>query len=367
MLTSNRCKERFDPKLTPQQTNFLVVEGLINANGFTNITLRRTVPLKDTARLKAETNAQVSIVADNNTNYPVKEVGNGAYRSDSLILNINQKYRLHIKTKSGGEYLSEYVSVKKTPSIDNVSWELKNDGVQIYVNTHDPSNNSRYYKWEYEETWEIHSAFLSEYVYNKTTNTVTSRPYDERSGLFYCWQNHNSTDILVGSSAQLTNDVISRQPLLFIPKSSVKTSVRYSILVKQYAMDKQSYDFYELMKKATESLGSIFDSQPSEFAGNIVCTSNAKERVIGFVSAATIEQKRIFLTPADMNGSTYRQNCEEVLVRNNPDSFRAAYAGEGYLPYAALFMGRNITHYYSSAADCIDCRLRGTNVKPSFW
>lgn len=365
VLCVTGCKERFDPNLTPRQSNYLVVEGFINANGFTNITLRRTVPLKDTAALKNETNAQVSIIAENNSVYPLTQQGNGAYGSNFLILNTNQKYRLHIKTSTGGEYLSEFVPVRKTPPIDNISWELQDGGVRIYANTHDPLNNTRYYKWEYEETWEIHSTFLSEFAY--TNDDVISRPFNERAALFYCWQNERSSSIITASTVRLSNDVVSKQPILVIPKSSVKTSVRYSILVRQYSLDKQSYDFYELVKKTTESLGSLFDSQPSEFTGNIVCVSNPNEKVIGFMAAGTAEQKRIFLTPDDIGGSTYRQNCETVLVANNKDSFRAFYGIGTYLPYAAFVEQRVITHYYSSSPECIDCRLRGTNVKPSFW
>jgi hypothetical protein len=180
------CKERFNPNLGPSQSNFLVVEGIINVKGYTTITLRRTVPLKDTAKLKAEINAQVTIVGEDNSIYNVKEKGNGLYVSDSLILKPTQKYRLRIKTKSGGDYLSENVAVTTTPPIDSVNYRIENNGIQIFVNTHDQRNNTRYYKWEYEETWEIHSAYQNGYVYRNSR--VFQRDLSEIQKLYYCWK-----------------------------------------------------------------------------------------------------------------------------------------------------------------------------------
>jgi hypothetical protein len=55
--------------------------------------------------------------------------------------------------------LSEFAEVRITPQLDSVSWKQENNGVRIYASTHDPNNNTRYYKWDYEETWEIHPLF----------------------------------------------------------------------------------------------------------------------------------------------------------------------------------------------------------------
>ena len=71
------CKERFDPKLSPVQSNYLIVEGYLNAEGISTIRLGRTVPLKDTARIKNELRAQVTIEGEDNSRFSVKEAGKG--------------------------------------------------------------------------------------------------------------------------------------------------------------------------------------------------------------------------------------------------------------------------------------------------
>ncbi|MCW3113548.1 MAG: hypothetical protein JWR18_1944 [Segetibacter sp.] len=365
VLAWSGCKERFDARLSPSQTNFLVVEGVINASGITTINLSRTVPLSDSSRIKRELNAQVTIAGQDNSVFPVRAKGNGVYASDALNLNANQKYRLQIKTSSGGDYLSEYLAVKQTPPIDSVSWKQKNLGVDISVNTHDNRNSTRYYKWEYQETWEIHSAYLNSYQY--ANGVVTLRPFGESTKLYYCWLYQNSNSILVGTSAHLANDVISFAPLQQIPLISEKLKVRYSILVQQYAIDEKAYNFYKMMKSNTETLGSIFDPQPSEVTGNIFSVNNPKEKVVGFVSVATMEQKRIFIENSQLSGVFYRDFCESTLVPNNRDSIKYYYEYAGLLPYAAEQTGFTIVGYHSSIPTCVDCRLRGSNVKPSYW
>lgn len=365
LLLTSSCKEPFDPKLSPVQSNYLVVEGYINTAGITTVTLSRTLPLKDSSVAKPEWNAQVTIAGEDNSVFDVRDMGNGTYLSDYLVLNQNQKYRLHIRTTSGGEYFSDYSVVKQTPEIDSINWKAENNGVRIYVNTHDPQNSTRYYKWDYEETWEIHSAYKSFYKYEN--GTVIPRNLNEADNLYYCWQLQNNASILLGSSAQLTNDVIALAPIIFVPIESEKISVRYSILITQHSLDRKAYDFYRMMKSNTESLGSLFDPLPSEIAGNITCVSNLQEKVIGYITASTADKKRVFISKDDVHG-TYVSDCQTTYVNNTADSLAMYYEIQGLWPYQSDGSPpAPIKGYYSSTPYCIDCTLRGTNVKPSFW
>jgi hypothetical protein len=356
------CKERFDPRIPSSQSNYLVVEGFINAHGVTTIKLSRTVAISDTSKVKPELNATVTIRGEDNSTFNVRATGKGSYVSDALILNPAQKYRLQVKTATG-EYLSDYIAVKQTPLIDSISWKYKNSNVEISANTHDQQNNTRYYKWDYEETWEIHSAYMNYYEY-KNGNVLPRPSIEEILKLFYCWRTESSQTILVGSSAQLADDVISSALLTSIPIQAERFSVRYSILVRQYSLDRKGYDFFNMMKSNTETLGSIFDPLPSEITGNISCVSNPGEKVIGYITASTVNEKRIFISNVP---SRFSLDCQPTYVANNRDSFKVYYDVGGLLPYQAEGSPGPIKGYYSSYPSCIDCTLRGTNVKPSFW
>ena len=173
LLITGGCKERYLPSITSPPTGYLVVEGFISSGTEpTSITLTRSISLYDSVNIMYEHNAVVNIESDNNETFPLFETGNGVYVSSSLSLNNNQKYHLTIKTQDGKQYASDFATVKRTPAIDSISWQRENGGVKIYVNTHDPQNNTRYYHWKYEETWEFHATYYSSLVYYYDQNGV---------------------------------------------------------------------------------------------------------------------------------------------------------------------------------------------------
>ena len=359
------CREEFDPPTKSSAENFLVVEGVLNVGGPTTIRITRSFRLEDSARLRGERNANVSVEGKDNTIQLLSMTGDGIYTSPNLNLVINNEYRLRIQTNNGKEYLSDYVIARQTPPIDSIGWEKNNDGVQIYVNTSDPSNNTRYYKWDFDETWEINSYYQSLYKYQ---NGVVS-PRSAAEDVYICWKNAVNSSIKIGTSTRLQSDVISKAPLVFTPNGNDKFSVRYSIMVRQYALDKKAYEFYELMKTNTESLGTIFDPQPTEITGNIRCVTDATEPVIGFITASTISEKRIFISRSQLGGWDFYQYCESVLVANHPDSIELYFENGGFEPYGSdeLPIGI-ITGYFSSFPPCVDCVKRGgSTVRPAFW
>lgn len=364
VLLTAGCKEEFKQPVKALETNYLVVEGFINAQGTTSITLSRTAQLHDTAASPTEQGAVISIMGEDNTAIPLYENTAGHYQSDSVSLIQNQKYRLLIKTAAGKDYLSDYVVVKQTPPIDSVSWRNENDGVNIYVNSHDKPGNSRYYKWSYEETWEVHSKWPVLYGY--VNRNVSATNQNEIDKMFYCWRSQQSSDILLGSTASLSDNIISMAPLVNIPRNKEQLAIRYSILVKQVALDRQAYEFYQVMKKNTETTGSVFGPLPTDLSTNIHCVTNPAEKVIGYMSVSTEESKRIFILNAEVTGWNYQSGCISTLVLNDPVSL-SVFDNNGLIPYTEAIDGLNTLGFYASNEFCMDCRTRGSNVKPYFW
>ncbi len=363
------CKEKFISPAPAVITGYLVVEGIVNnEGGTTNIKLSRSISLNDTGNIK-ESGALVKLEDNNNSFYQLFENSNGNYTIDNLHLDTSLKYRLVIKTSNNEDYLSDFVKIKKNPPIDSISWERAYDGVTIYANTHDPLNKTIYYQWEYDETWEFHSRYSASLVY------VTSPPPNPQNigvangypDIYKCWQFDASGNILLGSTAKLAQDII-HLPLLNIPPASIKLSVLYSVLVKQYVWSKEGYEFLERMKKNTEAVGSVFDAQPSELNGNIHCTSNPGQPVIGFFNICTIQQQRIFIRNAELPGWGYVPGCGiEIEIENNPDSI--AKKASGLLPTSPRTTGPfgSVLTFYAAPEECVDCTKRGTNVKPTYW
>lgn len=357
------CRDKFDMELRDSDQSFLVVEGTLNAGqGPTNILLTRSVNIKDPAQVKPVLNAVVSVENENGDVFPFSETGPGQYSHNQLPLVVNGQYRLRIKTNDNKEYLSDPVTVMHTPAIDSISWKIKPDGMMIYASTHDAANKSHYYKWDFNETWEIRSYYSSYFQWiGGTTIIETLIPYN-----YQCWKYDESSTIVLGSSAQLQNNTISETPVHFIPFGSEKMSYRYSILLRQQSLDKPAYEFLMMMKKNTESIGTIFDPQPSELRGNIKCISNPEELVVGYLTASSFSEKRIFITAAEANWNYY-QNCPYIEVPNNPDSIASQVPS--YLPWSALLSPTgSIVAYYMAPAGCVDCTKRGGSlVMPAYW
>jgi hypothetical protein len=357
------CVEKFEPPVTTANQNFLVVDGFIN-NGTdsTKITLSRTRNVGDIVSAIPELHAQLFVEKNGSIVYSLQEQGSGRYASPGQILDRNSKYRLKIVTAQGKEYLSDELSVKETPSIDSISYASNSAGVTFFVNTHDPNNNSRYYQWEYEETWEYRSKYESNLEY--VNGSVVTRPPERM--IYTCYKGTKSTSIFLGNSASLAEDIIYQNPLLTVPRNSSQITVRYSLLVKQYVLSQQAFNYWQNIKKTTEQLGSIFDAQPSQFKGNIHSVSDAEEPVLGYMSVYSKQEKRIFVMPDDVQPWVFSNpQCElSVLSR---DTWNFYVTNFGYIPVRVSGPAFASVIEWSEG-NCVDCRISGgTTVKPIFW
>ena len=367
------CKEVYDPQIQASNTKLLVVEGFMNSGqGPTTIRLSRTTDVNDTI-LKPENGAKLTVEGDDGSNFLMLANGNGEYSIQQLSLNNNAKYRLHIKTANGKEYASDYSPVRNTPPIDSITWQRENEGVRIYANAHDPQNATKYYQWKFEETWEFHSAFFNSLAYirdNSTGKVVGLKwkdPYHNIDTTVYqCWKTLNSSSILLGTTENLTADVVYL-PVQFIEPHSEKLSVLYSINLRQYAISQDNYLFLQKMKKNTEQLGTIFDPQPSEISGNIHCLTNPDEKVIGYVEVSQEQVARIFISNSQLPDWNYDPGCVQIEIDNNVDSI--AKHGSDLMPTlpAKLSSMGTIISFYASTPPCVDCTLRGVHQKPAFW
>lgn len=372
------CTKPYNPPAIKSVTGYLVVEGVINAGDTTKFQLSHTIALSSDSSLAPVAGAVVMVQGNDNSSYSLTGNSKGVY-TGVLNLNTGKQYRIDIKTTDGKEYRSDYVPVKITPAIDSVSTDIKANGLQVNVNTHDPANNTRYYRWDYTETWEFHAKYYSDYESNG--DSVVVRPQSDQ--IYFCYTNDNSTNILLGSSAKLTQDVISTAPITFIPSTSEKIETEYSIIVRQYALTTDAYNFWTNLKKNTEQLGSIFDALPSQINGNIHCVGNPNEPVIGYISASTVATKRIFVNNTSLPFSwkaTYPYQCDldTVLLKkkvgndyiNQEDQDfnwnKGALKGE-WVPISAITSFATILGHMGTSEACGDCSIRGSLKKPSFW
>jgi hypothetical protein len=357
LLCSAGCVDPYMPEVLDASANYLVVDGFINGNGRTRITLSRTTNTTTTSAPPPETGARLTLVDDAGTRYNLTETSAGRYRSDSLLLSPARQYQLRLSTSAGTAYASDLVPLKVTPAINQFRWRLVNNQVQLLLSTRDPARASHYYRWGLAETWEFHSAFESELEYRNGQLGYRITP------IYTCWRTERPSAIKQASTDQLSQDAISDLQLLNLNSRTERFKIRYSVLVSQYTETPAEFAYYELLRKNTEAVGGVNDPLPTQLTGNVHRLDNPAEPVLGFVSAHTVQQQRLFISRQDLpllNNSAYDTPYRDCTLTK-------AVAGIDFSRPDIVVIRQDTAGLLISSPACADCRLRGTNVKPGFW
>ena len=367
VLTINGCRKPLDIKTTATNVNLLVVDGMINIGAdSTKIKLSRTVIIGNKVTANPEGNALVTIENAQATVATLKEITKGTYASPGLNLDKTKQYRVRIRTNTNKTYLSDLVEAKVTPPIDSIGYTTNNKGMMVYANAHDATNNSRYYLYSFTEAWKFHADYNSDYI----TNGVTLVGRTPQQRVYYCFASAASNNVVLNSTAALSQDIVYQAPITSIDYSSEKLQIRYSIMVTQTAITKEAYAFWENLRKNTEQLGSIFDAQPSEISGNIHNVADASEPVIGYISAATTQSKRVYIDKVGLPGefkakSPFSCRLDTAKIRDRGVEMLIPLNTSAYTIYSYGLSG--IEGYLYSNKSCSDCTIRGKLQEPSFW
>lgn len=359
------CRKPYDPPVVASANGYLVVEGVINpGTDSTTFKLSQTVNLSSKLSAYPVSGAVVNVRSDQNGTWQLKDMGDGRYISPGLNLDVTRKYALAIKLANGKQYQSDLEKVVITPPIDSIGYKVTttpDTGVQVYINAHDPANAIKYYRWDYIENWEFHSRFVSYYISDGTA--LLPRGADDE--VSNCFSNDVSSDIVLGSTAKLSQAILSQGPLAFISYKSEKLETRYRIAVHQYALTSQAFSFWTNLKKNTEQLGSIFDAQPSQTPGNIHCITNPSESVVGYVSVCTVSTKVKEIDERYLPAwvADYPYTCSNDTAKDGALQNVINYPDI----YLATSFDRHSGYYLYTTRECADCTIRGSKTPPPFW
>lgn len=375
-----------------QSSNFeeaLVIEATI-----TNEFKKQQIKISKTYRLEESVpefieNANVSIEDDLGTIFNFIE-GDEIYESENQFQAIpGRKYKLTIVSNG-----KTYVSTQETLTTENQIESLEvfdktiNNvrGAEIILKSYDPTKSSKYYRYEYEETYKIIAPKWLPYTVsvNPTISTeliFTPRTYEAKT----CYSTIKSNELLLHTTTDLLEDKVE-YTTRFIPVNNPIIAHRYSILVKQYIQNLESYTYHNTLKNIS-GIGSILSqNQPGFFSGNITCNSNQNEKVIGFFEVSSVSSKRIFFNFEDVFPNTihpdYFYDCYDNCMYDDPYlcdgtynycfNFAPPSTCNGNLAIDALNNGNVL--YFSGPnplnvvpLPCGDCTAFSSNVVPPFW
>jgi len=362
------CRTPFDPEVPDTELRILVVEGYLDTEGMkSELKLSRTVPLSSSASMLPEIGATVLLRSQNGQQFSLSEKGKGIYLFERNI-DEKQTYTLEIVLKSGERYASEVLKPINTPEIIDGGFKRDQDGVEIFVSTQGNAEADDFL-WTFEETWIYRPRIRTPYIYDSRLRDVRQRTEAEQNSL--CFKTEPSPDIVIETSSRFQDQVVFEKTVTEIPEGDERIMERYSILISQKGIASKDVQFWEILKKNTEDIGSIFSPLPSLIGGNIKSLDNASSPVIGQVSLGVIRQKRIYVNRAEVSPWNYIDPQFNDCVIGEVAVLRAAYPetfGNGAtVPARELMQGTTIIGYYPSSRRCTDCTLYASPIRPDFW
>ena len=362
------CRDLFEPEVTDQDLAVLVVEGYIESDGeLSEITLSRTNPIRISQSFQPESGATVFLRSESGEEWVFQETQVGLY-SFSGFFDSNLEYQMGINLLNGQQYLSDPLTPIITPEIEELGFLKDNAGVEIFVSTKG-NEDAQYFLWDYEEDWIFRPGVRSQFIFNPLTKNVEFRKADQKIDL--CWKSNEFPKIILQNASRFEDNTILQRELVRIPNRSEKIMERYSIKVRQRAINQETYDFWEILRKNSDDIGGIFSPLPSLIRGNIKAVNSKGENVIGIVSMGKSTSKRIFIDVKDVDPWPYfieeyefcRLDQDTVLVANYESEFASGFR----IPVIPVIVVTTTLGYRAALKQCTDCTLRGTNIKPDFW
>ena len=377
-----------------QTSNFeeaLVIEATI-----TNELKKQQIKVSKTYRLEENgpafvENADVTVEDDLGNVYQFIE-GDEIYESENAFEAIpGRTYKLTIVT-NGKVYTSTQETLTAINPIEDVEVrDLTISGVrgaEIKVKSFDPTNSSKYYRYEFEETYKIIAPMWNANVVtvNPATKELifTPRTYEART----CYSSFKSNELLLHSTTNLSEDRVDFK-VRFIPVDNPIIMHRYSILVKQYIQNLQSFTYYNTLKTISGSDGILSQNQPGFFSGNITCNSNPNEKVVGFFDVSSVSSQRVFFNFEEIFPDTlkprYFYDCWDDCLDENPllcagsydycfDIFPGTSCKGGLVEIILNSLPKQLQLYYSGPnpiilvpQPCGDCTTFSSNIVPPFW
>ena len=383
------CVEEIDFETETFEIALVVEARITNEEKNHEIKLSRTYRFEDDGPAP-EANATVKIVSANGV-ILFEETEAGNYVSLEVFKAMpSLNYVLQIKTDDGRSYESNETNLTQSTQINNLYAvrETNDDGINgmsIYIDTFDPTGNSKYYRYTYEETYKIIAPrwVPEDLVLTDANNCLVdlrpTRPQEER----VCYNTVTSKTINQFSTNFLTEDRVTRHLVRFIDSDDFIISHRYTISVNQYVQSSAAYQYFETLNNFT-SEGSLFSQiQPGFIEGNVSSITNPNEKVIGFFDVSSVSSQRLYFNYEDFYPDQPLPSLEYSCAES--EHFQGGFGGCGTLigglltdnvvyssgaskikdPISGEFV--TVGPYFMVLRECGDCTALGKNVAPDFW
>lgn len=386
------CIDPYTPEAFGEEF-FLVVEGLVtDGNRQAEVRISRSVSHIDSVPERID-GASVTITDNEGNIYALQGQGEGFYKTmpGFFSAETGRIYTLHFVLGTGEEYVSDPVEMLPVNQIDSV-WFVKTEytgfnqpgteqGLMITLRTSGASEGSSYYRWKAEETWKYRLVSPKRFEYVSESLIVEiDRPEE------FCWKNKVQDDINI-SSLPAGQGITVEKPVLFISSAkSDRLLLRYSVLISQYSLTREEHEYWDKLKKISESGGTIFDAQPFSIVSNIRNVNNPGEKILGYFSVSALAEKRFYINSNELSGlnlPVYSYDCQQIAKapqdypKPNPmsslptwDDIVEMHLSTGKYSFTEPLLNPQsgeLLKLVFAKIECADCEILGTSAKPDFW
>lgn len=390
-ITTFSCTDPYALQTNTYEDAIVIEATITNELKKQEIRISRTFKLEENEP-RIETNATVYIKDDLGNQFNFIETDNKYVSEFEFQAFPEREYQLFVNTINGKQYTSTREKLTTVNNLSLVEATVKNkfgvNGVDITANSFDPSGTSKYYRYEYEETYKVIVPYWApdslrifgnaeywdlngniEYAFTQHQRTGESKT---------CYKTEKSKDLILENTTLSNEDRIKDFSIRFIAQDNYAIANRYSIKVKQYVQSLSSYTFYKTLKDLSSSGSVLTPSQPGFINGNISSVDNKTEKVIGFFDVSSVSEKRIFFNYVDLFPGEpeppYFYDCEISIYDRTKKKTQSTTPSDG-LTFLVLntrrgkiiLYNREDPLFYMVPPECGDCRTIGSNVVPDFW
>ena len=285
----------------------IVVDGVVSTEFKKHyVDLSYTVPISSYEQAALQ-GADVWVENSNGITFPFVEETPGHYLSEvEFAADEDYEYQLFFRTDAGKLYQSTRNKPIPSPPIDSIydryaeliqaNSTVVDVGIQFFLDSYDPSGIAKNFRYEWEETYKIITPYKSFYEYDDSLGEIVYR----ETPIDVCYTTNTSESLIIGTSAGASVNRMAEFPVQFVRGDTDILRHRYSLLVRQFSVNNDTYNYYQQIK-ASERQGSLFDEQQGSVIGNIVSASDPNEVILGNFEVSGVSTLRVFFNFDDLD------------------------------------------------------------------
>jgi len=365
------CVERYIPATELNFQSKLVIDGtIISGKNEQEIVISKSSQTGD-PKFTSVSGCKVSVEDGKGNSFPFPEsmnVGHYLGKIDEDFLLPGARFRLHVQTLKGIEYVSSFEDLLPCPEVGNVYYELETiqtqdpkiteNGLQFFIDFNGNSNSGHFYRWQLTETYEYHSKWPLDKWLDKDGNHDLLEPDYSN---FVCYKTDKLSNIFVLSTDGFSQNSYSKYKLHYVKDQTQQLEYKYSLLVDQYSLTERAYNYWENLRKNNQETVDMFGKQPANVKGNIHNVNDTTDVALGYFGVSLVRSKRIMVYPIEGLSFDQALLCKAVVIDIKLPAERPLY-------FVTDFDENWNTYIGLGAPACIFCTLMGgTTVKPTYW